>query len=370
MNYIFINGSFLATLLVLAFIAFAHWRQLRDQATPWYIIYLFAVFAHYLRQHFLDSAMDYQGSYPPNPPLRWDSPFSLLALGCYVMFIDRVLDFLHHSPRLHVIFTWAAYCFFGSVVVHIFLQAIGRAEWANEFYQLIRVVSFPSMLSAIVYLRLKATKFYQRLILWGTVFLVIGFFSAIFTYVNPDWNELIPTVIRVFHTPWGDFYLYHMKVGVFLDILCFSWALTLIHKEKIAELEQKIGQEKQVKYILVKNDQPIIVDGFVQQVDAFLEENYSNEKLRIGDIASHLCLSISQTNRKIKEHTQQTTEQYLRKYRLQKGWEMLGNIDKNVTDIAFAVGFNDSAHFASAFKKEFGCSPSEMRKRLMAGLTM
>jgi AraC-like DNA-binding protein len=369
MNYIFINGSFLATLLVFAFIAFAHWRQLRDQATPWYIVYLLAVFVHYFRQHCLDSAIDYQGAYPLNPPLRWDSPFSLLALGCYVMFIDQILDFVQQSPRLHLFFIRLAYFFLGSAIVHILLQAIGRFDWADEYYQVSRVAVFPGMISSIIFLRRRATKFYQRLILWGTVFLVIGFFSAILTYVNPVWNDLIPTVIRVFHTPWGDFYLYHMKVGVFLDVLCFSWALTLIHKEKIIELEKKFKQENQVKYILVKNDQPI-VDGFVLQLDTFLEQNYNNEKLRISDIASHLCLSVSQTNRKIKEHTKQTTEQYLRGFRLQKGFEMLGSMDKNVTDIAFAVGFNDSAHFASAFKKKFGCSPTEMRKRLLAGLTI
>jgi len=33
-----------------------------------------------------------------------------------------------------------------------------------------------------------------------------------------------------------------------------------------------------------------------------------------------------------------------------------------VTEIAFRWGFKDSAHFSRAFKREFGISPSEVRR--------
>jgi AraC-like DNA-binding protein len=101
---------------------------------------------------------------------------------------------------------------------------------------------------------------------------------------------------------------------------------------------------------------------FMQQVDDFLNENYSNEAIGVQDLAKQIYLSPSQATRRIKEITGLTTEQYIRHYRLSQAYNLLKDPNKSITDIALDVGFKDVPHFSTCFKRQFGKSPSEMRK--------
>jgi len=42
---------------------------------------------------------------------------------------------------------------------------------------------------------------------------------------------------------------------------------------------------------------------------------------------------------------------------------MLKNETGNISDIAYAVGFNDPKYFSTCFKAEFGLSPREFLKK-------
>ncbi len=48
--------------------------------------------------------------------------------------------------------------------------------------------------------------------------------------------------------------------------------------------------------------------------------------------------------------------------------ERLSTGKQSVTDIAYSLGFHDSANFARAFRAKAGCSPSEYRRRLVVEL--
>jgi len=56
--------------------------------------------------------------------------------------------------------------------------------------------------------------------------------------------------------------------------------------------------------------------------------------------------------------TNQTPMQYLNQLRLSAATEQLKTApEKNITDIAFDCGFSTSQYFATAFKKQYGCTP-------------
>ena len=52
---------------------------------------------------------------------------------------------------------------------------------------------------------------------------------------------------------------------------------------------------------------------------------------------------------------------HLRKMRLQRAAVLLKTTDKNVSEIAYEVGFSDPNYFSRAFHEEFGEAPSAMR---------
>jgi len=53
---------------------------------------------------------------------------------------------------------------------------------------------------------------------------------------------------------------------------------------------------------------------------------------------------------------------YIAERRLERAAELLRNSDAiSVTDIAFDLGFNDSAYFSRCFRQRFGVTPSAYR---------
>jgi len=57
---------------------------------------------------------------------------------------------------------------------------------------------------------------------------------------------------------------------------------------------------------------------------------------------------------------------WLVKRRVERACELLLNPHSSITDIAFALGFPSSQHFATTFRKHIGASPSEWRKARLA----
>jgi len=335
---------FIAILFFCAYVAFAQWRNTRDAATPWYIGYLIAVDLHYLRQFLIDIARDHGYPYPLDLPLRWDTPLSYLSLIAYILFLSKVLNFQAQAPRLHLIFRGFALVYLALLVLNLLLQIMLGFTTANLAYQISRILMFLVMIVAIIFLRRRAIYLYQKLILLGCLFLVGGMLSAILTEYTPRY-DLIHDIIRAFPTPWGTFYFYHMRVGILLDVICFSWALTLLQKHKMlaeAKTDPMIIQPNVARFVEVepligfkKKEQEI----FIQQVDDFLGKNYSNEVIGVQDLAKQIYLSPSQTTRRVKEITGLTTEQYIRHYRLSKAYHLLKDPNKSIRDIALDVGF-------------------------------
>jgi len=83
------------------------------------------------------------------------------------------------------------------------------------------------------------------------------------------------------------------------------------------------------------------------------------QTLRIKDISKHLFISERQLQRRVKELTGLTPNQYLKEARLQKARGLLEKKAYNsVSAVAMATGFNSSSYFAKSYSKRFGRPPS------------
>ena len=73
-------------------------------------------------------------------------------------------------------------------------------------------------------------------------------------------------------------------------------------------------------------------------------------------------MSRSSLYAKVKALTDRTPALFIRSIRLQKAKELLDQKEMNISEVAYAVGFDDPAYFSRCFSEEFGHSPSQYRE--------
>ena len=101
---------------------------------------------------------------------------------------------------------------------------------------------------------------------------------------------------------------------------------------------------------------------FLNKILKILEKNFQNEKFRIEDLYLQLGVSRVQLHRKLTALTGQSTSGFIRSFRLHKAHKLLIETEKNVSEIAYEVGFADPNYFTRAFTEENGITPTELRK--------
>lgn len=103
-----------------------------------------------------------------------------------------------------------------------------------------------------------------------------------------------------------------------------------------------------------------------------LEESFSVEtnyrppgELTPGFFADRLNIHVNHLNKVLREITGQTTSALIRVRMVQEVKILLRNSDWSVSEIAWALGFNDPNHFSSFVKKNTGLSPTGFRAAKM-----
>ncbi|MDW6002262.1 AraC family transcriptional regulator [Vibrio mangrovi] len=98
----------------------------------------------------------------------------------------------------------------------------------------------------------------------------------------------------------------------------------------------------------------------VRDVMAILEEQF-HQKHTIASLARYVGLNECYLKVAFKELTGQTIAEFQRSIRLNQAKKLLETKSYNVTEIAHNIGYSNPGHFAAAFKREFGISPSGMK---------
>ena len=129
----------------------------------------------------------------------------------------------------------------------------------------------------------------------------------------------------------------------------------LIQESKETNLAQK---KEQLRESLNKVDQE-----FFDKLNKLIEENISGD-VDVNLIASNLAVSTSTLYRKMKALTGISTNEYIRKYKMQYAEHLLLEGKYSISEISFMVGMNSVAYFRRCFKAEYGEIPSEYLKKL------
>ncbi|WP_245574874.1 helix-turn-helix domain-containing protein [Aequorivita capsosiphonis] len=101
---------------------------------------------------------------------------------------------------------------------------------------------------------------------------------------------------------------------------------------------------------------------FIEQVEAAILGNISNEQFGVSELADLMNMSRSSLLRKIKKQTRLSASQFIRQVRLKKGMELLEETELTVSEISYQVGFGNNSYFIKCFREYYGHSPGEVRK--------
>ena len=134
---------------------------------------------------------------------------------------------------------------------------------------------------------------------------------------------------------------------LFIKGQLFLLFYTLFHKCSTKELSGKDRSKSLEKMKLILK---------------YVENNYM-EKITIEDIANEVDLSQSHFMKYFKNTMGTSFVDYLNEYRLTMASRLLISSDSSILAIASEVGFENLSYFNRIFKKRFGQTPREYRRR-------
>lgn len=100
---------------------------------------------------------------------------------------------------------------------------------------------------------------------------------------------------------------------------------------------------------------------FLQKTITIIETHFSDYRFSVERLAEQLNMSVSQLNRKLNVLIDQPAGQLIRSLRLKRAADLLKQNSATVSEICYNLGFNDLSYFSRAFKKQFGCTPTEYK---------
>lgn len=153
------------------------------------------------------------------------------------------------------------------------------------------------------------------------------------------------------------------------EYLCkpFDEEVLLLRIRNILNLRNKYRQmfsvSSEVEALHIKEQSKD--QAFVSNAIELMKKNYVNPEYGLDNFVRDMGYSKTLVNRKMQDLTGQSIGQFIKNYRLNIAKRMIqeNTDDVNVSEIAYAVGFNDPKYFTRCFKELFGYLPSSRLKR-------
>ncbi len=101
---------------------------------------------------------------------------------------------------------------------------------------------------------------------------------------------------------------------------------------------------------------------FIKRAADKVEELMNDPHFNVSLMVKEMKVSRTLLHMKLRELTGQSTSEFIRTIRLKQAAKLLKQGDKNISEVTYAVGFNDPKYFSKSFKNLFGLTPTLFQK--------
>lgn len=130
--------------------------------------------------------------------------------------------------------------------------------------------------------------------------------------------------------------------------------------KKRQRLRERILQEGIDSREKIRNaPEPNKLISFLGQVREVLERRFADPDFSVQELSQELHMDRTQLYRKLKEETDKSPQQFISDFRMQKAGQMLEEKVGNISEVAYATGFNTLSYFNKVFKQYYEVNPSE-----------
>lgn len=143
----------------------------------------------------------------------------------------------------------------------------------------------------------------------------------------------------------------------------FNLEVLILRMRKLIDLSRKRKPHGYIdpepgEIVITSMDEKLVADAI-----AYVEANISRSDLSVEELSRELGMSRAHLYKKMLQITGKTPIEFIRIIRLKRAAQLLRESQRNVSEIAFQVGFNNPKYFSRYFKEEFGVLPSVYQEK-------
>ena len=154
-----------------------------------------------------------------------------------------------------------------------------------------------------------------------------------------------------------------LQKGLMIYDALYSWAKHLQKEKHTQNPIDNIFSDVFNRFIKQKSSKKKIPD-WVKELKQIIQDQVDSH-LNLTELSRSLDINPSYLSREFSKHFGNLSfGEYIRKLRIEKAMELMGNQKYSLTEIAYLTGFSDQSHFTRIFKKHTGQKPTAYRKNL------
>ncbi|WP_459499965.1 bifunctional transcriptional activator/DNA repair enzyme AdaA [Bacillus sp. C1] len=180
------------------------------------------------------------------------------------------------------------------------------------------------------------------------------------TSVNNLTDERWQAIVHS-NSSYDDQFFYGVKTtGIFCRPSCKSKVPKKNNVQIFLNAQQALSEQFRPCKRCKPNGFKLPNENWVTQIIEYIDKNY-HEPLTLEILADMCHGSPYHLQRTFKRIKGITPLAYIQQIRISKAIQYLTHTNQTITEIGFAVGIPNTAHFATLFKKKTGYTPTEFR---------